>query len=254
MNQHLTSPSFPNGLEGLKTESEARGARPLTIVDVIRNAVNPRDRHKIKHGHAIGGDSPTYESWLSMLVRVRHPERDKYNSWAGRGVTVCDRWLKFENFLEDMGERPPGKSLDRFPDQGGNYEPSNCRWATRREQARNSKVTKISYETALEIALARFGGEASASIALRYGVSENLPNEIYRRRCWPDAHDAARLKLGMHLGCFYCAADAPSAAYKRNGIYTVACEANGCWETPAVSAGSEKAAWLMWDSLGVERS
>jgi hypothetical protein len=65
---------------------------------------------------------------------------------------------------------------------------------------------------------------------------------------------AANTQPVTHRSCFYCNADAPTAAYKRNGIYTVACEADGCWETPAVSAGSEKAAWLMWDSLGVERS
>lgn len=79
--------------------------------------------------------TPTYRTWQAMLSRVRNP---RYAKWYV-GVGVCDRWLKFDNFLEDMGERPTGKTLDRFPDRTGNYEPGNCRWATWSEQNYNRK-------------------------------------------------------------------------------------------------------------------
>lgn len=98
---------------------------------------------KIRHGHAAGGsETPTYKSWMNMMTRVRNPNRAKWHRYGGRGITVCDRWLVFENFLSDMGERPEGRSLDRI-NNNGNYEPGNCRWATPREQRLNSRRTLI---------------------------------------------------------------------------------------------------------------
>jgi len=92
-----------------------------------------------KHGHAgREGFSPTYHSWASMLVRCTNPNRHTWKHYGGRGIQVCDRWLEFENFLVDMGERPDGTTLDR-KDNDGNYEPTNCRWADTTTQARNSK-------------------------------------------------------------------------------------------------------------------
>jgi hypothetical protein len=89
-----------------------------------------------KHGHfRQQRQSPTYVSWRSMINRCTNPRAIGFQYWGGRGITVCERWLhSFEAFLEDMGERPEGKTLDRWPDPDGNYEPGNCRWSTAKEQ------------------------------------------------------------------------------------------------------------------------
>lgn len=90
------------------------------------------------HGHTVKEKaSRTYESWAAMVQRCTNPTNPLYANYGAVGITVCDRWLKFENFLADVGERPPSMSLDRFPNIEGGYEPGNVRWATRTEQARN---------------------------------------------------------------------------------------------------------------------
>lgn len=96
-----------------------------------------------RHGHATCGVSPTYHSWSAMVARCTNPAHRSYESYGGAGITVCNRWLVFLNFLDDMGEKPAGMSIDRFPDQRGNYEPGNCRWATATAQARNKTTNRM---------------------------------------------------------------------------------------------------------------
>lgn len=81
-----------------------------------------------------------FEIWMGMLNRCRNPNNHKWPWYGGRGIAVCDRWNKFENFLADMGECPsPQHSLDRYPDNDGDYAPGNVRWATAPEQSINTR-------------------------------------------------------------------------------------------------------------------
>lgn len=96
-------------------------------------------KQNLKHGHAKKKNkSRTYISWENMNKRCNNKNDPSYIYYGGRGIIVCDRWLKFENFLEDMGECPPDLTLDRIDNDNGYYR-ENCRWTTTFEQHRNMR-------------------------------------------------------------------------------------------------------------------
>ena len=85
-----------------------------------------------------------YGCWEAMWMRCTNPKNSHYASYGGRGITICERWRDFRNFLADMGPRPSRMhTIDRYPDNNGNYEPGNCRWATHRQQHRNMRTNRF---------------------------------------------------------------------------------------------------------------
>lgn len=110
-------------------------------------------KRKTTHGHSQGKNnkaSKVYNAWSSMINRCFNPENKGYEYYGKRGITVCDEWRVFENFLVDMGQPEPHQSIDRI-DNNGNYEPKNCRWATNSQQMKNNSRTRLTDEIVKQI-------------------------------------------------------------------------------------------------------
>lgn len=132
---------------------------------------------RIRHGATSGGkDSPEYKSWSNAKSRCNNPLDIGYENYGARGIRMCDEWSRdFEAFLLDMGPRPPSMSLDRI-DNNGNYEPINCRWATRRSQNNNRRNNRFLEAEGVSMTLAEASRKSGLAPAL---VSNRL------RRGWP---------------------------------------------------------------------
>lgn len=140
-------------------------------------------RNATKHGHYGSG---AYRAWIEITRRCRNPNCKHWKHYGGRGIQVCDRWREFGNFLVDMGERPsPKHEVDRI-DNNGNYEPGNCRWATRLEQMANVRTNRFVTINGRTLHM--------SAMCREYGIQDTV---VYRRLRlgWSEA-DAITVPLG----------------------------------------------------------
>lgn len=119
-----------------------------------------------------------------MRARCLDAGSKHYDKYGGRGIVICERWMEFANFLHDMGRRPAGTSIERI-NSNGNYEPTNCKWATPTEQNRNRRCVKLNMDDARAIRAAWNGTRGRAMrLAEKYGVSDGLIRLIVNSKNW----------------------------------------------------------------------
>lgn len=128
--------------------------------------------------------TPTHNSWLNMLQRCMNDKHPSYKNYGGRGIKVCRRWRNsFSNFFEDMGERPPGTTLERS-NNDGNYSPSNCVWADRFKQAQNSRRAKLNPSIVREMRGLHKKGLSCVEIAKKYKAARSTVNSAIKGTSW----------------------------------------------------------------------
>lgn len=129
--------------------------------------------------------TPEHRAWSSMIQRCTNEKQDSFADYGGRGITVCERWLRsFEAFFINVGPRPsPAHTLDR-KDTNGNYEPGNVRWATRAQQAQNRRSTVLNWDLVNEIRGRWEHGESSISISRRMGIRSARISAVLLNKVW----------------------------------------------------------------------
>jgi hypothetical protein len=166
----------PEGRAAARANGRSHGKENLAASNARRAADSMK-------GHLL------YGTWQMMLNRCYNPNCVQFKDWGGRGIEVCDRWHDPVLFIEDIerliGPRPDGKTLDRFPDNDGNYEPGNVRWATRSEQALNSRGNrKLTVEAVIDIKQRLAMGEPAYKIAIIYDVVATTVYNIKKGKTW----------------------------------------------------------------------
>lgn len=176
-----------------RTEGKTRGANWLCVCVCGKETVVPSGR--LNSGKTTSCGCYRYERvfaaayrhgmhatalhaiWVAMRQRCNNPGDAAFRFYGARGISVCERWdTNFENFAADMGDRPDGTSVDRFPNPVGNYEPGNCRWATNKEQGRNKINTKLSADKVRQIKALVKKGCRVAEVAEMFSVT---PRHVY---------------------------------------------------------------------------
>ena len=133
-----------------------------------------------KHGMS---NSNEYRIWDSMIRRCHNQSHRAYKDYGARGITVCEKWLKFEGFFEDMGFKPEGLSIERIDNSLG-YFKENCKWATITEQARNRRSTKLCEDKVESIKVLLENGVTQTTIARRFGVTRSAISHISCGSTW----------------------------------------------------------------------
>lgn len=150
-----------------------------TLKQILSNRATAKKN--IKHGLT---KSSEYKIWQAMKNRCLNKNVFGYEYYGGRGIKICKRWSRFENFLGDIGKRPSKKhTLDRI-NCNGNYEPKNCRWATRAEQSRNTRKTKFKLSDILEIRKLSNTGITSVELSKKYSCHSATIRKIWNGTIW----------------------------------------------------------------------
>jgi hypothetical protein len=167
------------------------GNETIATAGLLRHSKRPLQSCGCRRGvrsHGMGGrkrkPNPAYETWCHIKRRCLDEGSASFADYGGRGITVCERWRgSFVAFLEDMGERPAGMSIDRI-NNDGNYEPGNCRWADKHVQAQNRRDTVLSPEIVRAIRAAHASGMRYADVGRALGVNKEKVRKVCLRETW----------------------------------------------------------------------
>ena len=154
-------------------------------------AQNGTSNGNYRHGR--GFECREYRAWSNMRARCRNTNSPDFKYYGGRGIRVCERWDSFVTFYADMGDCPPGHSIDRIDNDRG-YEPGNCRWADAGVQSRNRRIPHWSINVGSAHGMAKITDDIARAIylapgqqwkiAAQYGVSQTLVSQIKTRKIW----------------------------------------------------------------------
>jgi hypothetical protein len=163
-------PHLARGWCGQHYERWKRYGDPLAL------PIRTHRRHGLKH-------HPLYTIWSKMWDRCRNPANKDFARYGGRGIVVCSQWADPEQFIGDMSPRPAGTTLDR-KDNDGPYSPENCQWATRTQQMRNCRQTKINLNSAREIRALYAKGMVQTALSKRFEISQSAVSSILTNKTW----------------------------------------------------------------------
>jgi hypothetical protein len=128
-------------------------------------------------------DTPTWKTWRSMRKRCNQVNKDGYESYGGRGINICERWNRFENFLADMGCRPDGYTLDRI-NTDGDYCKENCQWSCKARQQHNRRNTKLDWNKISEMNWMSKEGFTQVLISKHFGITQSDVSRILSGKRW----------------------------------------------------------------------
>lgn len=176
--------------------------------DASRGWIKGQPFRFIRGHNARRADAPSRHElfwvWKSMLQRCENPNYEGYARYGGRGISVCERWHSFDAFVYDMGTRPANHSIDRI-DNDGNYEPSNCRWATSSQQCANTSSTRRyvmhdGEEICLREMARRLAIAPKSLLRILAGQPQKKPWQDYRRVARMHASGMNQSEIARALG------------------------------------------------------